>query len=190
MPAIVSSLIASLGLVLAAPVLFVIVFVFANRASGMRDEDASLIATALTFAMFVVVWLRIWSPLVRWSHRRTYATLVAFFASTAIGLGAYVSYYSVVSFGRRGYGDSGQGVVLGAMALWAAWVFGTALAWRETPNERRLRLQAGSTGKLPCPQCGYDLTGLHEARCPECGTQYTLNELLADALDRRADLPE
>lgn len=35
----------------------------------------------------------------------------------------------------------------------------------------------GSVRTVFCPNCEYDLTGLSEARCPECGTQYTLNEL-------------
>lgn len=29
-----------------------------------------------------------------------------------------------------------------------------------------------------CPACGYRMVGLHESRCPECGTAYTLDELL------------
>jgi hypothetical protein len=32
---------------------------------------------------------------------------------------------------------------------------------------------------LRCPSCGYRMVGLHESRCPECGTSYTLDELLA-----------
>ena len=32
---------------------------------------------------------------------------------------------------------------------------------------------------LHCPNCNYRMVGLKESRCPECGTQYTLDELLA-----------
>lgn len=28
-----------------------------------------------------------------------------------------------------------------------------------------------------CPQCEYDMSGLREAKCPECGWFYTLDEL-------------
>jgi rubrerythrin len=32
---------------------------------------------------------------------------------------------------------------------------------------------------VSCPSCGYNLTGLNEARCPECGAKFTLDELFA-----------
>lgn len=28
-----------------------------------------------------------------------------------------------------------------------------------------------------CPKCGYDLSGLSQCRCPECGAEYRLEEL-------------
>ena len=31
---------------------------------------------------------------------------------------------------------------------------------------------------LRCPKCGYRMVGLREARCPECGTEYTLDDLV------------
>ena len=35
----------------------------------------------------------------------------------------------------------------------------------------------------PCPKCGYDLRGQHECRCPECGEQFTVGELVGRASD-------
>ncbi|MBN1513098.1 MAG: hypothetical protein JXB13_13875 [Phycisphaerae bacterium] len=29
-----------------------------------------------------------------------------------------------------------------------------------------------------CPSCGYSMVGLEQSRCPECGSQYTLDELI------------
>jgi hypothetical protein len=32
--------------------------------------------------------------------------------------------------------------------------------------------------RVNCPECGYLLVGLRDLRCPECGTQFTLDELI------------
>lgn len=37
-------------------------------------------------------------------------------------------------------------------------------------------LQSTEHAKLACSQCGYDMRGLAEPRCPECGRVYTLDE--------------
>ncbi len=42
---------------------------------------------------------------------------------------------------------------------------------------RRLRQRDGIINVI-CPACGYSLIGLREARCPECGEQFTLDELI------------
>lgn len=39
------------------------------------------------------------------------------------------------------------------------------------------RAAIGNPARVPCPTCGYDLTGLVAARCPECGSQVRLHEL-------------
>jgi hypothetical protein len=66
------------------------------------------------------------------------------------------------------------------------WVLATVLIWRETPQERMQRLAAGGAGTLACPICGYNMTGLREARCPECGVGMTLDELVAAQARRDA----
>jgi hypothetical protein len=59
------------------------------------------------------------------------------------------------------------------------WLIATVLIWRETPAERGRRLHAAGRSGVSCPTCGYNLTGLSESRCPECGTRFTLDELMA-----------
>ena len=57
-------------------------------------------------------------------------------------------------------------VVPAVLYAFAAWRSGKRTAWR-----RRRR-------PFPiCPLCGYAMRGLTHARCPECGTQYTLEQL-------------
>jgi len=55
---------------------------------------------------------------------------------------------------------------------------GTVIAWRETPRERADRL-ARLGAAIVCPLCGYNLAGFREARCPECGGSFTLDQLAA-----------
>jgi hypothetical protein len=35
-----------------------------------------------------------------------------------------------------------------------------------------------------CLKCGYDMSGLNQCRCPECGRTYTLDELWGTAGSR------
>lgn len=37
---------------------------------------------------------------------------------------------------------------------------------------------AATAEEVPCPNCGYNLRGLKEARCPECGCEYTIEQLV------------
>ena len=60
------------------------------------------------------------------------------------------------------------GLVLTGGLLASLAFFGVVPAWRQEPKL-----------VVWCPSCGYNMTGLHEARCPECGTKYTLDELFS-----------
>ncbi len=50
-------------------------------------------------------------------------------------------------------------------------------------NHRRAAMRPLQRGNKPlalhCPGCNYSMVGLREARCPECGSVYTLEELVA-----------
>jgi hypothetical protein len=75
--------------------------------------------------------------------------------------------------------DSDLGLLAGALAPPLLWVLATAWIWRETDEEYRRRALAAGGPLVACPTCGYDLRGLSCARCPECGTEYTIDELFA-----------
>jgi len=65
------------------------------------------------------------------------------------------------------------------------WVLATVLLWRETAAERLARMsKLASHPTMLCPFCGYNLSGLREARCPECGASFTLDELAASQPQR------
>lgn len=95
----------------------------------------------------------------------------------AVGLIAGVGCYAIcVSI--PGGGEE-IGVVLSTMCWVTIWIGGTAMVWKETHLERSRRLGDRPDRVIPCPKCGYDLKGLAMARCPECGTEFTLDELFA-----------
>jgi len=41
---------------------------------------------------------------------------------------------------------------------------------------------------IACPSCGYNLTGLSEARCPEYGSRFTLDQLVASLARRDTEM--
>jgi hypothetical protein len=52
-------------------------------------------------------------------------------------------------------------------------------AWRRVGRQKPLLNPIDGAVDLRCPTCGYRMVGLRESRCPECGTSYTLDELVA-----------
>ncbi len=77
-------------------------------------------------------------------------------------------------------GDIGSFTMfIGGVLAMLFWLFVTVFLWRETTAERAARVGGAGSSAVTCPTCGYNLTGLAEARCPECGTRFTLDELLA-----------
>jgi hypothetical protein len=75
--------------------------------------------------------------------------------------------------------DRDLGLLLGSIGPPLVWVVATAWIWRETDEEHRRRIAAAGGPTVVCPSCGYDLRGLKATRCPECGTECTLDELFA-----------
>ena len=70
------------------------------------------------------------------------------------------------------------GEFIGCLIAPLMWLIVVTIIWRETPRERALRMKSTNKATIVCPHCGYNLTGLQSTRCPECGTLYTLDELL------------
>jgi hypothetical protein len=72
-------------------------------------------------------------------------------------------------------------VIIGLVLLASA---GVMLVWlsalrRRGPRWRALRDRQDGLPDVRCPTCDYRMVGLTESRCPECGTTYTLDELIA-----------
>ncbi len=87
------------------------------------------------------------------------------------------------------------GLAVMAIVSWAFWMVpedplpaisvcgflagGLAMLWGWTVTRKRLRFFEGK-----CVQCSYDLRGLTEPRCPECGTRFNPADLEEDRAGR------
>jgi hypothetical protein len=138
-----------------------------------REQTAFLLAGAVTWAFMAWYWIVLWRRSVQWTPERRRRTGFCVAAAAAIAAVLGVAVNVVVD-------ESGFGIFMGTAAAPLLWLVGTVLIWRETDAERAQRLaERGMAGGLVCPTCGYNLNGLKGTRCPECGSEFTLDALIA-----------
>ncbi|MFQ5489600.1 MAG: hypothetical protein ACE5GE_02660 [Phycisphaerae bacterium] len=116
-----------------------------------------------------------------WTISRVILTILLVPGSVAVAFAGF-GLWAICSPGN----STEYGILIAAFCWLIAWVAGTVIVWRETNFEAVQRRAAVFDRHLKCPGCGYDLHGLDVPRCPECGTRFTLGELLASMI--RADL--
>ncbi|MCP4591799.1 MAG: hypothetical protein GY842_13755 [bacterium] len=149
-------------------------------AQGTPPEPVSLAAMWIgVYAFIGVYWVALWRSMVRWTKRRT--TMTWLMAPLSLGAGAV---FGLCFLPMLPTSDPGPAFMLGGGLVPIVWVLATVLIWRETPEERIERLTVAGVDAICCPTCGYNMTGLREARCPECGAGYTLDQLVATQPDR------
>jgi len=134
-----------------------------------EDQNGApfVLSNALAAGVLMIGWWAVWRTLVHWTLARIGLTVLA-------AAGAMAAARLVVLGDDLLLGGDFHAVHpwdLGGELAAGLWIGATAYLWRGGPTRH--------IAKLPCPRCGYDMRGLHEARCPECGTQYTLDGLLA-----------
>jgi len=120
-------------------------------------------------------WLSVWRNNVNWTTTRKLGTLFSAFVSLIIGVILGIATTSLYKYGR----DETLIIFVGGNFAILIWLVATILIWKETSTERADRVRQSAGDVLFCLKCGYNMTGLYESRCPECGTQYTLDQLLA-----------
>ena len=143
---------------------------------GRYGDGGWIVAGIVCWAFVAAYWILLWRSAVRWEGR-VGTTLVAAILCALVG--AVVG--AMCNTIERGFG-----AFAGTTSTILLWLVATCFIWRETPAERAQRLGASGRDGIVCPTCGYNLTGLKEPRCPECGTQFTLDELLASQPSRAA----
>ena len=183
MSRLIASILLSVLLFPVAAVVYLITFFVLVESRGLvgrREVLGYVIAGVLTWAFVAWYWVFVWRKTVKWNPRRIARTLYAALAAAGGGLMAGIVTGSLAE---------DFGFFIGTVVPPLLWLAATVLAWRETDAERATRLGAvgrDGGGGIPCPTCGYDMTGLRSTRCPECGTEFTLDELIASQPGRAA----
>ena len=172
MSRLISLILLSLLMVPLAGLFYFMVFVLIIENSGWRFSQMSFVITGiLTWVFIATYWILLWRQSVNWTPRRVNRSLVAFVVAfiAAFIVGAVVS-----------SAEEEIGYFVGSAAAPLLWQVMTIFIWRETAQERSQRLrQATGHTSIVCPTCGYNMTGLKGTRCPECGSEFTLDEILA-----------
>jgi hypothetical protein len=154
--------------------LLFVVLVANNSGPGPGPAVGRLLVMWFLLYVFVgAYWILLWRDMVMWNRRRVTRTALATVLSFA---GGVVVALVCVTVNRQV--PLPFAVMVGGGTVPITWVLSTVLIWRETAAERLGRLTAYGMPVLACPLCGYNLAGLTEARCPECGSSFTLEQIL------------
>ena len=141
------------------------------RANGPPDVGRLMVVWSLLYVFVGAYWVVLWRDMVPWSRRRigltAVATLLSLMGGCAVALGLNFNGLPLPI-----------AVLIGGGTVPITWVLATVLIWRESAAERLSRLTAHGMPVLACPMCGYNLAGLKEARCPECGSSFTLEQIV------------
>jgi hypothetical protein len=154
---------------------FILLFVIliASTPGGPPPLGRILLMWAILYVFVGAYWIILWRDMVTWNRRRVAHTALATAGSLAGGCAVALACLAInrqvpppIAF------------LFGGGTVPITWVLATVLIWRETAAERLGRLTAHGMPVLACPLCGYNLAGLTEARCPECGGTFTLEQLV------------
>jgi hypothetical protein len=163
----------------AGTIVYLLAFFLWSRHRSRYDLDSEFICAGfVTWIVVAAYWTMLWWGTIRWTARRRLWTILAFVA--AIICGIIIAILIDLFIGRH----EAFALFMASITSPISWLIATVFIWRENADERRDRLGASRTDALVCPTCGYNLTGLESTRCPECGTQFTLNELIASQPNR------
>ena len=159
----------SIGLALIPflPGLFFLLAITLETRAGLSIDTSMFVAYETCAVIAVCVWILLWRKSVKWTLPLIGRT--AFIATpilvTPIGV-YWSSGDQVLDFLYR---------VSPVLAL-GVWLAGTSLAWRR-PAETLVAHDSCAVSPF-CPSCAYNLTGLREVRCPECGWASTVDDIV------------
>jgi hypothetical protein len=169
----VARLILAMLLLPSTGAVFLLLFLTLMPLTGPPVVGRLLLVWSLLYVFVGAYWILLWRDMVPWNRSRVTRTALATVLSLAGGVAVALACLAV---NRRI--PPQIGVLIGGGTVPITWVLSTVLIWRETAAERLGRLTAYGMPALACPLCGYNLAGLTEARCPECGSSFTLEQLV------------
>jgi len=164
------------------PALFFIVVLLLDDFFSLHDQLAFTIGYAVCGIVAISIWLLAWRRAVCWTPRRTWMTALLVAAVFASAFSPFVpDIHDIVD----------TVIKVWPTLMLAVWFAGTAWVWRLQPGEcspdqleltpanaLQKTLSTSSALSVPCGKCSYDLRGLREARCPECGWTTTVDVLV------------
>ena len=140
--------------------------------SYLGGEEFLLTAAGIvTWAFVAIYWTLLWRKSVRWTLKRRLAPIIVALLGIGVGVIVWIAPFN--------YGDRDVHTILLGILIPSLWLIATVYFWHESLAERNARTGASGRATIICPNCSYNLTGLTEARCPECGTKFTLDQLLS-----------
>lgn len=171
MPRVIARIVLALLMIPAAFVLYIVVMIIGTEVLFGWDEEAAFtFATVVTWCFVAVFWILIWRGSIRWTAERMLLTFGAFVIAAVLGIGAGV-------MGALAIDELSFGIFLGGIVSMVGWLIATVFIWRDTRAERIARYSSDPK-RLVCPACGYSMSELRSAQCPECGAQYTIQQLI------------
>ena len=178
MTATIARLILAMLILPATGAVFILTFIaFVARSGGPGPPTLAAVTMLwmIVYAFVATYWIVLWRTTVNWTTARVWKTALAGLAAVTVGAA-----FAVTATAVNRQIPPAIALLLGGGTVPIIWVLGTVLLWRETASERLARMsKLINAPTILCPVCGYNLTGLREARCPECGGSFTLDELVA-----------
>ncbi len=148
-----------------------------RRASGPFEAIITLEVCAI---VTVCIWFFAWRRRVQWTRPKFGWTLGL--ALTAIAV-PWLMLLFRWTFPSEQSEQSIYYTLVQTLPFFAAalWFIGTAWLWRRT-DEITIGRDAVGDGVV-CPHCKYNLSGLKEIKCPECGWTSTVDQLVKMAFE-------
>ncbi|MCP4591926.1 MAG: hypothetical protein GY842_14420 [bacterium] len=143
------------------------------------DSTCAALAGVAGGAVAVVSWILVWRPVIERQEDTVRITALMSAAFLGCALTSPLSFELLTDKSPFLSSDwlSVVAIVL-PMIFWGGWMMATMLTWRfrDVPHQER------SSYSVHCRSCGYSLRGLYGTRCPECGDEPTLDQLLGGLL--------